>query len=492
MKFIVKSATFGKQKDALAVIFVSIDGTASVLNKALDELISAVFKLGDFNGLAGQTLNIPCPESLNCDRLLMIGIGERNAQEQITEAHYLKAIKSFATICKASTAKDACIYLNSTEVDTRDYSWQTQQLAEKVLYSQYRFEQLKSFKSKPANLKKVTVVCKRAQQKKATTGLKIGTAIANGSSLCRDLGNFPGNVCTPTYLAKEAKRLARGNKQLSCKILEEKDMKTLGMGSLLSVSAGSDEPAKLIQLEYKGTAKSQKPIVLVGKGITFDTGGISLKPGGGMDEMKFDMCGAAGVLGTMQTLIELALPLNVVAIVAASENMPNGNATKPGDVVTSMSGKTIEILNTDAEGRLVLCDALTYVERFKPAAVIDVATLTGACVIALGKHATGMYSNSDALAAELLDAGTISGDKAWRMPLWDEYQQQLKSNFADIANIGGREAGSITAACFLARFTGKYDWAHLDIAGTAWLSGGQKGATGRPVSLLVQYLINKV
>lgn len=319
----------------------------------------------------------------------------------------------------------------------------------------------------------------------------MGAAIAKGTSLCRDLGNFPGNVCTPSYLAKEAKRLARGNKQLSCKILEEKDMKALGMGSLLSVSAGSDEPAKLIQLEYKGAAKSQKPTVLVGKGITFDTGGISLKPGAGMDEMKFDMCGAASVLGTMQTLIELALPINVVAIVAASENMPNGHATKPGDIVTSMAGLTIEVLNTDAEGRLVLCDALTYAERFKPRAVIDVATLTGACVIALGKHATGLYSNNDALAAELINAGNTAGDKAWQMPLWDEYQQQLNSNFADIANIGGREAGSVTAACFLSRFTKKYDWAHLDIAGTAWLSGGQKGATGRPVSLLVQYLINQ-
>ena len=492
MKFIVKSATFGKKKDALAVIFVSSDGTASVNNKALEQLISTVFKLGDFNGVAGQTLNVLCPESLNCDRLLMIGLGEQNAKGHVTEAHYLSAIKSIAATCKVSKAKDACIYLNSTQVCTRDFSWQAQQLVEKILYSQYRFEQLKSTKSKPSSLKKITIVCARTLQKQAQRGLEIGTAIAQGSALCRDLGNFPGNVCTPTYLAKEAKRLARGNKQLSCKILEEKDMKVLGMGSLLSVSAGSDEPAKLIQLEYKGATRSQQPIVLVGKGITFDTGGISLKPGGGMDEMKFDMCGAASVLGTMQTLIELALPLNVIAIVAASENMPNGHATKPGDVVTSMSGKTIEVLNTDAEGRLVLCAALTYVERFKPAAVIDVATLTGACVIALGKHATGMYSNSDDLAAELLDAGTTSGDKAWRMPLWDEYQQQLKSNFADIANIGGREAGSVTAACFLARFTDKYDWAHLDIAGTAWLSGGQKGATGRPVSLLVQYLINKV
>ena len=268
-------------------------------------------------------------------------------------------------------------------------------------------------------------------------------------------------------------------------------MRELGMGSLLSVTAGSSEPAKFIIMEYQGAAKKQQPHVLVGKGITFDTGGISLKPGAKMDEMKYDMCGAASVMGAMNTLVELALPINVVAIIAAAENMPNGNATKPGDVVTSMSGQTIEVLNTDAEGRLVLCDALTYAERFKPQSVIDIATLTGACVVALGSHATGLYSNQDDFAAELIAAGEASGDRAWHMPLWDEYQPQLNSNFADIANIGGPEAGSVTAACFLSRFTKAYRWAHMDIAGTAWVSGPKKGATGRPVALLSQYLINK-
>jgi len=301
---------------------------------------------------------------------------------------------------------------------------------------------------------------------------------------------LPGNICTPTYLASEAKRLARGQAALSVKVLEEKQMKELGMGSLLSVSAGSDQPAKLIVMEYAGGGKKDAPIALVGKGITFDTGGISLKPGAGMDEMKFDMCGAASVLGTMQTLLELKLPINVVGIIAASENMPNGRATKPGDIVTSMSGQTIEILNTDAEGRLVLCDALTYTERFAPKAVIDIATLTGACVIALGSHASGLYSNRDDLAQALLKAGEEANDRAWHMPLWDDYQKQLDSNFADMANIGGREGGSITAACFLSRFAKNFPWAHLDIAGTAWKSGGSKGATGRPVSLLVQYLLN--
>lgn len=489
MNFTVKSTAFDKQKDSLAVVFVAADTSTSVSHSALESLVASLFKLGDFNADAGQSLSIPCPNELKCERLLLIGLGE--TLQNASEGNFSKAAQSIAAVLNSSNAKEASVYLNDTSTENRDYAWQAQQLVEKTLYNQYRFEQLKSSAGKPIKLKKANIICSRAKQKHTQAGLDVGAAIAKGTSLCRDLGNFPGNVCTPSYLAKEAKRLARGNKQLTCKILEEKDMKALGMGSLLSVSAGSDEPAKLIQLEYKGAAKSQKPTVLVGKGITFDTGGISLKPGAGMDEMKFDMCGAASVLGTMQTLIELALPINVVAIVAASENMPNGHATKPGDIVTSMAGLTIEVLNTDAEGRLVLCDALTYAERFKPRAVIDVATLTGACVIALGKHATGLYSNNDALAAELINAGNTAGDKAWQMPLWDEYQQQLNSNFADIANIGGREAGSVTAACFLSRFTKKYDWAHLDIAGTAWLSGGQKGATGRPVSLLVQYLINQ-
>jgi leucyl aminopeptidase len=310
-------------------------------------------------------------------------------------------------------------------------------------------------------------------------------------NVARELGDLPGNICTPTFLANEARKLARTHKTLTAKILSEKQMADLGMGSLLSVSAGSKEPAQLIIMEYKGAAKSQRPHVLVGKGITFDTGGISLKPGGGMDEMKFDMCGAASVFGTMNAIVELEPKINVVAIVAAAENMPSSTATKPGDIVTSMSGKTIEVLNTDAEGRLVLCDALSYAERYKPQSVVDIATLTGACVIALGGHATGLFSNNQQLTEDLLAAGSTSGDRAWQMPLWDDYKKQLKSNFADLANIGGREAGSITAACFLSYFTESYPWAHLDIAGTAWLSGASKGATGRPVPLLTQYLLTQ-
>lgn len=317
-----------------------------------------------------------------------------------------------------------------------------------------------------------------------------GTAIAQGMKVAKDLGNLAPNICTPSYLAKRALDMSKLHK-LKVSVLGQKEMEKLKMGALLAVAKGSHQPAKLIILEYRGGAKTEKPIVLVGKGITFDTGGISLKPAVEMDEMKYDMCGAASVLGTLTAVAEMALPLNVVGIIPTTENMPGGNATKPGDVVTSMSGQTIEILNTDAEGRLILCDALTYAERYNPEAVIDIATLTGACVIALGHVASGLMSNNDQLADELLQAAELSIDQAWRLPLWDDYQDLLKSNFADMANIGGRSAGTISAACFLARFADKYRWAHLDIAGTAWKSGKEKGSTGRPVPLLTQFLISR-
>jgi leucyl aminopeptidase len=325
---------------------------------------------------------------------------------------------------------------------------------------------------------------------RAGEALKQGDAIGQGMDLTKTLGNLPGNICTPSYLADQARLLAKNHK-LGVKVLEQKDMEKLGMGSLLSVSKGSRQPPKLIVLEYHGGPAKQKPVVLVGKGITFDTGGISLKPGAEMDEMKFDMCGAASVLGTLKACAVMGLKHNVVGVVPTCENMPDGAASRPGDIVTSMSGQTIEILNTDAEGRLILCDALTYAERFNPAAVIDIATLTGACVIALGHVVSGMFSNRQALADELLDAGLTSFDRAWQLPLYEEYQDGLQSNFADMANIGGRPGGAITAASFLARYTKKFDWAHLDIAGTAWKSGKEKGATGRPVPLLTQFLMRR-
>jgi leucyl aminopeptidase len=309
-------------------------------------------------------------------------------------------------------------------------------------------------------------------------------------ALTRDLGNLPANVCTPTYLAESAVKLAREWK-LAVEVLERKDMEKLGMGTLLSVTKGSHQPPKLIVLRYAGAGARERPVVLVGKGITFDTGGISLKPAAEMDEMKFDMCGAASVLGTLRAVAELKLKLNVVGLVPTCENMPGGAATKPGDVVTSMSGQTVEILNTDAEGRLILADALTYAERFEPQAVVDIATLTGACIIALGHVCSGLFANKESLSQELQSAGAETWDRVWPLPLWDDYHEQLKSNFADFANIGGRPAGSVTAACFLSKFTRKYDWAHLDIAGTAWKSGREKGATGRPVPLLVHFLTKR-
>jgi len=330
----------------------------------------------------------------------------------------------------------------------------------------------------------------RGELRRAAAGLEQGLAVAHGVSLARDLGNLPGNVCTPAYLAEQAREVAK-RYRMKITVLEREDMEKLGMGALLSVAAGSAQPPKLIVLEHRSGPRSQRPVALVGKGITFDTGGISLKPASEMDEMKFDMCGAASVLGTIKAAAEMKLPVNVVGLIPTSENMPGGRATKPGDIVTTMSGQTVEVLNTDAEGRLILCDALTYAERFEPAAVVDIATLTGACVIALGHVASGLFANDDALARELLAAGELACDRAWRMPLWDEYQEQLKSNFADFANIGGRPAGSVTAACFLARFTKKFKWAHLDIAGTAWKSGKEKGASGRPVPLLTQFLVNR-
>ncbi|WP_432723782.1 leucyl aminopeptidase [Jeongeupia wiesaeckerbachi] len=368
-------------------------------------------------------------------------------------------------------------------------------IAQSITFESYRFTQFKSEPEPAPVLASITLLlAKKGDQKDAEEGLARGLAVGHGMNLTRDLGNLPGNVCTPTRLAEEAALLAE-RFHLKLSVLEEADMEALGMGSLLSVAKGSTQPPKLIVLEYHGEGsgkKAAKPAVLVGKGITFDSGGISLKPGEGMDEMKYDMCGAATVLGTLRAVCELALPVNVIGVIPSCENMPAGNAVKPGDIVRSMSGLTIEVLNTDAEGRLILCDALSYVAKFDPDVVVDIATLTGACIIALGHHTTGLFANDDELADALYAAGQQTGDKAWRLPVWDEYQEQLKSNFADMANIGGRPAGSITAAAFLSRFTRNYRWAHLDIAGTAWKSGAAKGATGRPVPLLVEFLRQRV
>ena len=451
----------------------------------LGKLMKLLQKRGDIAGKPGDVLLLPHAGGIAAERLLLVGAGDGKG---LTRSQYINLLQTLADHLHKCKVKEAVLLLDEVTVQGRDAAWCAELAARALGNSAYRFDTLKKDK-RPAVLKQLVWHCAdKKRQKAVQQGLAAGAVVAEGMALARELGNLPGNVCTPTYLATQAQQLARGQRALKTTVLDEKQMRALKMGSLLSVSAGSDEPAKLVILDYQGGAKNAKPVVLVGKGITFDTGGICIKPGAGMEEMKFDMCGAASVLGVMKAVVALQLPLNVIGVLACAENMPNGRATKPGDIVTSMSGKTIEIINTDAEGRLVLCDALTYVERFEPAAVIDIATLTGACVIALGNHASGLYSNRDELGEQLYEAGQQAEDKAWRMPLWEEYQQQLKSPYADVANVGGRNAGSVTAACFLARFAEKYPWAHLDIAGTAWNSGGNKGATGRPVPLLVNFL----
>jgi leucyl aminopeptidase len=463
-----------------------LQNSAAELDKSLDGAIASLIKAGDFSGKSGETTVIHIPGASG-KRIILLGTdGASTAQKQI------KAIEAGASAL-LRTASTKAVWIGEGLSD--DSEWEASMVARSVQAASYKYNAqppTSAKKPKPAKLKSVTYWSNsKADANAAKKGLAYGASVGNGMNVARQLGNLPANICTPSYLANQAKALAKGQSKVTTTVLSEAEMKKLKMGSLLSVSAGSDQPAKLIVIKYQGTKASVKPVVLVGKAVTFDTGGISLKPGGGMDEMKYDMCGGASVMGVMNALIENQLPVNVVGIIPATENMPNGHATKPGDVVTSMSGQTIEVLNTDAEGRLILCDALTYAGRFKPDTVIDIATLTGAVIGALGKVTAGLLSNDDELADALLASGTKSGDRAWRLPLWEEYNQLLKSNFADMANIGGPQAGTITAACFLARFTEKYKWAHLDVAGTAWVSGPQKGATGRPVPILMEYIRSK-
>ena len=467
---------------------------AKEIDIASGKRLSSVLENGDFDGSLGTSLMLQGLEGVKAKRVLLVGCGDK-AKLSLKEAR--KLLISIAKSLLSSQAKDAHLALASLALAGADHYWLAERLAQELEDASYSYSTTKSTKAKASALKSISLAAPKGTSKaKIDTAFASGVATGRGINCAKELGNLPGNICTPTYLAQQAIDLAKGNRALTVKVLSEKQMARLGMGSLLSVSAGSSQEAQLIVMEYKGAKVKPKadrpaPHMLVGKGITFDTGGISLKAGAAMDEMKFDMCGAASVIGTMAAVVEMALPIDIVAIVAAAENMPSGKATKPGDVVTSMSGLTIEILNTDAEGRLVLCDALTYGERYKPASVIDVATLTGAAVATFGSHVSAMLSNDDALAAELSDCGNASLDQVWQLPLHDEYQHLLDSNFADIANIGGPRAGTITAACFLSRFTKKFKWAHLDIAGSAWNSGAAKGATGRPVSLLLEYLRRK-
>ena len=464
-----------------------LSAPAASLDKSANGYLSEIIRRGDMEGKLGTTLLLHNVPGISSERILLVGLGR---ERDFHEKEYRDATRAAVKALNDTGAGEAISHLTELGVSKRDAGWLVSQAVTVALSTLYRFDRLKSKQeSSRRPLKKMTLAVAR-KNGGAEQALTQGLAIAEGMSLARDLGNLPSNVCTPSYLADQARELAQAH-GMKCEVLEQKDMEKLGMGALLSVARGSREPAKLIVLKYERAEKKQKPLVLVGKGITFDTGGISIKPAAEMDEMKFDMCGAASVLGSLKAVASVKLPLNVVGIIPTTENMPGGNATKPGDIVTSFSGQTIEILNTDAEGRLILCDALTYAERFDPAAVVDIATLTGACVIALGNVASGLFANDESLAKELLRAGETAHDRAWQMPLWDDYQEQLGSNFADFANIGGRPAGSVTAACFLSRFTKKYPWAHLDIAGTAWKTGKEKGATGRPVPLLTQFLIDR-
>ena len=492
MEFSIKTGIPEKQRTATVVIGVyesrALSFAAIALNKASNGFLNKVLDSGDLSGKTGTTLLLHAVPGVRAERVLLVGLGK---QKEFGDKEFRNAVaKAIATVNDYGGA-DATITLTELAVANRDVTWRVRQAALVAHDTLYRFDQLKSKKDEtPRALIKISFSAAAKDGTKAQAALAQGTAIAAGQHLMKDLANLAANHCTPTYMAAQAQALAKEHK-LGIDVLDRADMKKLGMNTLLAVAQGSSEPPKFVVLKYMGGAKNAKPIVLVGKGVTFDTGGISLKPAPEMDEMKYDMSGAASVFGSIKAAAMMKLPLNIIGVTPFTENMPGGRAIKPGDVVTSMSGQTVEILNTDAEGRLILCDALTYVERFEPDCVVDIATLTGACVVALGNVACGVLGNNDALTKELLASGQTSGDRAWQLPLWEDYQEQLKSNFADMANIGGRMAGTITAACFLARYTKKYHWAHLDVAGTAWRGGDKKGSTGRPVPLLTQFLLDR-
>ena len=494
MDISVKTTSAPNQRSACLVVGIfdrrKLSNTAMELDNATNGYLSSILQQGDMDGKVGQTLLLHAVKAISAQRILLVGCGK---EKDFATRQYKKVIAAAVKSLKEYNIRDAVFYLADLSTKELKPAQRIKLAAEAIHRGYYQFTQLKSKNGTPkVTLQKAVLnVADEHQLAQARLAVAMGNAVALGVNTACDLGNLPGNICTPSYLASTAQKNAKRYPGMKVKVLKQKDMEELKMGALLSVAKGSRQPPRLIVIEYNGGKKDDRPVALVGKGITFDSGGISIKPSAAMDEMKFDMCGAASVLGTMVTIGELKLPINVVGIVPSCENMPDGAANKPGDIVTSMSGQTIEVLNTDAEGRLILCDALTYSEQFKPKAVIDIATLTGACVVALGKHPCGLLSNDDALVQNLLDAGERSNDRAWQLPLWEDYQDQLKSNFADMANIGGPQAGTITAACFLSRFTEKLKWAHLDIAGVAWESGHNKGATGRPVPLLSQYLFDQ-
>ncbi|GGO65403.1 leucyl aminopeptidase [Bowmanella pacifica] len=495
MEFSVKSGSPEKQRSACIVVGVFEPRRLSSVAEQLDEIsggyISNLLRRGDLEGKAGQMLLLHHVPNILSERVLLVGCGK---ERELDERQYKQIIARTISTLNETGSMEAVCFLTELHVKGRDTYWKVRQAVETTQDSLYSFTQLKTKKEEPRRpLRKIVFnVPTRRELPVGERAINHGLAVATGVKICKDVANMPPNICNPVYLLEQAKLLAEQNTKLTVEGIGEAQMTELGMHTYLAVGRGSHNESMMTVMHYQGGISGQAPIVLVGKGLTFDSGGISIKPGEAMDEMKYDMGGAASVLGAMASLAQLDLPINVIGVLAGCENMPDANAYRPGDILTTMSGQTVEVLNTDAEGRLVLCDALTYVERFNPDTVVDVATLTGACVIALGKHASGIMSSHNPLAHELINASEQSSDRAWRLPLWDEYQEQIESPFADMSNLGGRPAGTITAACFLSRFTKKYNWAHMDIAGTAWVGGGKtKGATGRPVPMLTQFLMNR-
>ena len=489
MKYSTKSGKLdGLHTDCLIVTMRIARNVARALD--LDDYLVA--SSHDFVDKPGRTQLITLPKATRIRRVLLVGTGD---DAELASADFRKAIGAAASALKGAPVRDAVLAIDAFTVAGYDV-YQKARVALALLTAQlYRFAASKQQDEAPPTQIVQLTVHSDARGKAAANAVRHAQALDAGMAFARNLGNQPPNICNPTFLASEARKLSRDATEKSrvrVKVIDEREIEKLGMGAFMSVTRGSATSGKLIIVEYRGAAAKTPPFALIGKGITFDTGGISLKPPAAMDEMKFDMCGAAAVLGTTKAVIDAKLPINLVTLVAAAENMPSGTASRPGDVVRTLSGQTVEILNTDAEGRLVLCDTLTYAERYKPKTVIDVATLTGACVVALGSHASGLFTNDDALATDLLSAGEFIWDRAWQMPVWDDYQQSLKSNFADMANVGGRDAGAVVAACFLSRFAKQFAWAHLDVAGSAYATGPAKGSTGRPVPLLFQYLLNRV
>jgi leucyl aminopeptidase len=463
-----------------------LSSAAARIDEKSGGAIKRLVESGDITGKTGGTNLLFALANVAAPRVLVVGLGE---QKKFDAARFQRACADAARVLKGLPLAEATSYLTEIDVPGKDAAWKVRTAALATDAQAYKY--IATFKPREKSKTAEFGAIAFAAPESAATALTQATAIADGVRFARELGNLPPNICNPAYIAEQAQKLANEHEGVACEILEEAEMRKLGMGALLGVSQGSANAPKLVVLQWKGGGENDKPYALVGKGITFDTGGISIKPSAGMEEMKFDMCGGGGMLGAFLAAVKLKLKLNLVCVVPAVENMPDGNAQRPSDVVTTMSGKTVEILNTDAEGRLILCDALTYVQKYNPQIIIDAATLTGACVVALGKHASGLMTQDDALADELLAAGNATLDRAWRLPLWDDYQAQLDTGYADMANIGGKYAGAITAGCFLARYTEGFRWAHLDIAGTAWEDGRKGSATGRPVPMLVQYLLDR-